>query len=60
MVRTILNIIAAAAVITIFARVFFDIISVFIILIVGRRLRCLDAFSSCFLLNQLKRTNERI
>jgi hypothetical protein len=59
-VRTILSITAAAAVTAVFARVFFDLISVFIILIFGRRLRRLSAFPSRFFLNYLKRTNERI
>jgi hypothetical protein len=50
-VRTILNITAAAAVTAIFTRVFFDIISVFIILILGRGLQRLDAFPSRFFFN---------
>jgi hypothetical protein len=53
-VRTILNITAAAAVTTIFARVFFGIVRVFIILIFGRRLRRLNAFPSLFFSINLK------
>jgi hypothetical protein len=59
-VRTVLNITAAAAVTTIFVRIFFGIVCAFIILIFGRRLRYLDVLSSLFLFNQLKRTNKGI
>jgi hypothetical protein len=58
-VRTIINITAAAAVTVIFPRIFFAVIGVFSILSFGRRLRSFDAFPSHLFLNQLKRTNEK-
>jgi hypothetical protein len=60
MLRTLLSVATAtAAVAVMFAIYFFSVASAFII-IFRRRFRQLDALPSLFLLNQLKRTKQRI